>query len=57
MLRKILFDGAALTVTIIVLAVPAAAGVVIPAPVAGVGVGALVVMAIGYRALRKRIDG
>lgn len=55
-MKKIVLDcSAALTIAAAV-ASPALAGQLVPAPVAGVGVGALVVLGIGYRALRKRID-
>ena len=39
-------------------AVPAYAGIVsvTPAPVAGIGIGAVVVIGLGYRALKKRLD-
>ena len=52
-----LFDGAAILGLASVVSVPAFAGALAPAPLAGVGIGALVVLGIGYRALRKRIDG
>jgi ABC-type branched-subunit amino acid transport system permease subunit len=36
---------------------PAMAGVpVTPAPIAGLGIGAFAVVAIGYRALKRRLD-
>ena len=39
------------------MASPAFAGnVVTPAPLAGVGIGAVVLVGLGYRALRRRID-
>jgi len=39
------------------IASPAFAGVVVtPAPVAGLGLGAVVVIGIGYRALKRRIN-
>ena len=40
------------------LAAPAFAGVVAPspAPVAGVGIGAVALIGLGYRALKRRID-
>jgi hypothetical protein len=39
------------------MATPAFAGApVTPAPVAGIGIGAVVLVGLGYRALRRRID-
>ena len=35
---------------------PAFAGTVVPAPVAGVGIGAVLLIGIGYRALKRRHD-
>lgn len=41
-----------------VLASPAFAGIAqTPAPIAGIGVGAIVVIGLGYRALKNRIGG
>jgi hypothetical protein len=34
---------------------PALAGSVVPAPVAGVGIGAVLLIGVGYRALKSRI--
>ena len=56
-MKKTMFDGAAILCIASAVSVPAAAGMLGPAPVAGVGMGALFVLGIGYRALRKRIDG
>ena len=41
------------------LATPAFAGIAapVPAPIAGVGIGAVVLLGIGYRALKSRIGG
>ena len=36
-------------------AAPAFAGRVVPAPVAGVGIGAVLLVGMGYRALKSRI--
>ena len=36
-------------------ATPAFAGRVVPAPVAGVGIGAVLLIGVGYRALKSRI--
>jgi hypothetical protein len=44
--------GIALAVT----ASPAFAGNPVPAPVAGIGIGAVVLVGIGYRALKRRIN-
>jgi hypothetical protein len=55
-MRKSLLDAAALGSVIVFTASPAWAGLPIPAPVAGVGIGALAVLAAGYVALRRRID-
>ena len=39
------------------MATPAFAGTpVVPAPVAGIGIGAVLLLGLGYRALRRRID-
>ena len=35
---------------------PAFASDVVPAPVAGVGIGAILLVGAGYRALKRRID-
>lgn len=56
-MKKIFSDATAVVAVSALIATPAMAGAVIPAPVAGVGLGALVILAIGYRALRKHIDG
>ena len=37
-------------------ATPAFAGNPVPAPIAGVGIGAVVLVGIGYRALKSRIS-
>ena len=37
-------------------AAPAFAGRTVPAPIAGVGVGAVLLMGLGYRALKSRIN-
>lgn len=51
-IEKIAF-GVALLAT----ASPAFAGdAPVPAPIAGVGIGAVVLVGIGYRALKRRID-
>jgi hypothetical protein len=56
-MKKVVFDTAAAAALAVVFATPAFAGCIVPAPVAGVGLGALVILGLGYRALRKRIDG
>ena len=35
---------------------PAFAGQPVPAPIAGVGIGAVILVGIGYRALKRRIN-
>jgi hypothetical protein len=55
-MRKLLLDTVAMGSVLLVVATPAWAGAPIPAPVAGVGIGALALLALGYRSLRKRID-
>jgi hypothetical protein len=50
-IEKIAF-GVALLAT----ASPAFAGQPVPAPIAGVGIGAVVLVGIGYRALKRRIN-
>jgi len=49
-------EGVALGSVLAVLASPALAGVApTPAPIAGVGVGAVLLIGFGYRALKSRI--
>jgi hypothetical protein len=55
-MKKTALDATAIVLLGSFFATPAFAGMLFPAPVAGVGIGALVVIGIGYRALRKRID-
>lgn len=52
-LEKIAFAGALLA-----LADPALAGIVerTPAPIAGIGIGAVALIGLGYRALKSRIN-
>lgn len=56
-MKKIILDGSAALTLVVAFAAPALAGQIAPAPVAGVGIGALIILGLGYRALRKRIDG
>lgn len=56
-MKKTVLDCSAALIIAAATATPALAGQIVPAPVAGVGVGALIVLGMGYRALRKRIDG
>jgi len=35
---------------------PAFAGQTVPAPIAGVGIGAVLLIGVGYRALKGRVD-
>jgi hypothetical protein len=49
-------DGFAFVTITAGFATPALAGMVVPAPAAGVGIAALALLGFGYRALRKRID-
>lgn len=45
------------TLLVALAATPAYAGFPItPAPIAGIGIGAFAVVAIGYRALKRRLD-
>jgi hypothetical protein len=55
-MKKSLLDVSAVLTIAAFGSMPALAGALVPAPVAGVGIGALVVLGLGYRALRKRID-
>ena len=50
-------EKVALGLTLASLATPAFAGIVqqVPAPAAGIGVGAVLLIGLGYRALKKRI--
>jgi len=50
-LEKIIFGAAMLCV-----ASPAMAAEVVPAPIAGVGIGAVLLVGAGYRALKRRIN-
>lgn len=51
-----LLDTLAVAAMVIAVSTPAQAGAITPAPVAGVGLAALAVLGLGYRALRNRID-
>jgi hypothetical protein len=44
-----------LSVALAGVASPAFAGTTVPAPVAGVGIGAVLLIGLGYRALKSRI--
>lgn len=46
---------ASLFTAMLVSADAATAGVAVPAPVAGIGIGAVVLIGLGYRTLRNRI--
>lgn len=51
------FEKLILGATMAAIASPAFAGVqVTPAPVAGIGIGAVALIGLGYRALKRRID-
>lgn len=50
-IEKITFGVAMLST-----AAPAFAGRTVPAPVAGVGIGAVLLIGVGYRALKSRIN-
>jgi hypothetical protein len=52
------FEQIAFAVGLLVLADPALAGNVVqtPAPIAGVGLGAIALVGLGYRALKSRIN-
>jgi drug/metabolite transporter (DMT)-like permease len=58
-MRKIIVATGVSMLGTLMLAGPAFAGEVppAPAPVAGIGVGAVVLLGLGYRYLRRRIDG
>lgn len=51
-----LLDALAVAGMVIAVSTPAQAGCITPAPVAGVGLAAMAVLGLGYRALRNRID-
>ena len=51
-----IIDGLSFAAMVALLATPAQAGCIVPAPAAGVGLGALALLGLGYRALRQRID-
>ena len=46
-----------MTIAMVVIADPALAGITVqtPAPVAGLGIGAVALMGMGYRAVKRRI--
>ena len=46
-----------LGIVLLMMASPAFAGVIepVPAPIAGVGIGAIALLGLGYRALKRRI--
>jgi len=46
----------ALGLVLLTAASPAFAGTPVPAPIAGVGIGAVVLVGMGYRALKRRIN-
>ena len=50
-------DKISLGIVLLALASPAIAGSVnpVPAPIAGVGIGAVAIIGLGYRALKRRI--
>lgn len=56
--RTFVLDLTATAIIAAFAASPALAGCVVPtpAPVAGVGLGAIALMGLGYRALKRRID-
>lgn len=58
MRRSMTPDMAAMAIIATLTAAPAWAGscVATPAPVLGVGIGALALMGVGYRSLKRRID-
>ena len=49
-------EKVALGIILSAVATPAFAGTVAPAPVAGVGIGAVLLLGLGYRALKRRHD-
>jgi hypothetical protein len=51
------FDAIAIGIGLSATATPAFAAVPVPAPVAGVGFGAVLLIGMGYRALKRRHDG
>jgi len=50
------YERLALGLAMLGTAAPAFAGRTVPAPIAGVGVGAVLLMGLGYRALKSRIN-
>jgi hypothetical protein len=51
------FEKVSLAIGLLMAASPAIAGVArTPAPVAGIGIGAVVLIGLGYRALKKRLN-
>ncbi len=50
------FENLVFGLALVASASPALAGVQTPAPIAGVGIGAVVLVGIGYRALKRRIN-
>lgn len=51
------FEKIAFGVVLAATATPAFAAVPVPAPIAGVGIGAVLLIGMGYRALKRRHDG
>lgn len=49
-------ENVAIGLVVAATSAPAFAGVAVPAPVAGVGIGAVILVGIGYRALKSRIN-
>lgn len=50
------FENLVLGMAMLGTAAPAFAGQPVPAPIAGVGIGAVLLLGIGYRALKSRIN-
>lgn len=51
------FEKIAFGVVLAATATPAFAAVPVPAPIAGVGIGGVLLIGMGYRALKRRHDG
>jgi hypothetical protein len=50
------FENVVIGLAVLASASPAFAGNTVPAPIAGVGIGAVALIGLGYRALKRRIN-
>ena len=50
------FENVVIGFALVACASPAFAGITVPAPIAGVGIGAVALIGLGYRVLKRRIN-